>query len=148
MATLGYMLYMDGGNDGDFRLIYNGTSSPGVLEYPVTGLALGYVYRFKVSAVNFNGEGPESAEASIHACLAPSNFSEPLYVNATENDLTVSWSSPNLTNGCPIYKYQLFRDAGDTPDAAVSTQVGTDLGPQVLQQTITLTGQASKTFRV
>lgn len=31
VPTSGYLLYMDGGNDGDFQLIYDGSGKPGVL---------------------------------------------------------------------------------------------------------------------
>jgi hypothetical protein len=111
------------------------------------GIVVGRAYRFKVSALNFNGEGPTSAESLIHACLSPANFSAPRYVTSDETTLSVEWAAPNATNGCPIDKYQLFRDTGSGD--AITTQVGGDLEPHVTSATITLTGaDTSKTFRV
>jgi hypothetical protein len=106
IAITGYRLYMDGGNDGKFRLIFDGENLPGVLQYRVTsGILAGRAYRFKVSALNFNGEGEASAEALIYACLSPSNFSAPTYSSSTETSLTIEWETPRLVNGCPINKY-------------------------------------------
>jgi hypothetical protein len=142
---------MDGGNDGYYQLVHDGTGEPGTLEYAVTaaahGVVVGRVYRFKVSALNFNGEGAASSESLIHACLSPANFSAPRYVTSDETTLSIEWAAPNITNGCPIDKYQLFRDTGSTD--AITTQVGGDLEPHVTSATITLAGaDTSKTFRV
>ena len=51
----GYLLYMDDGNNGYYRLVFNGQGSPGILSYLATGLTTGLSYRFKVRAMNFNG---------------------------------------------------------------------------------------------
>jgi hypothetical protein len=109
IADTGYLLYMDGGNDGDYRVLYNGTLQPGVLEYRVTGaehgIAIGRAYRFRVSALNYNGEGTLSDEATLYMCLTPQDFPAPEYVSSTETTLTVKWCAPSSTSGCPIYKY-------------------------------------------
>jgi hypothetical protein len=109
IAVTGYRLYMDGGNDGYYRLVHDGTGEPGTLEYTVTaaahGVVVGRAYRFKVSALNFNGEGPASSESLIHACLSPASFSAPRYVTSDETTLSIEWAAPNATNGCPIDKY-------------------------------------------
>ena len=129
IAGTGYRLYMDGGNDGNFQVVYDGHGQPGTLEYAVTtatdSITVGWAYRFKVTALNFNGEGAASAESLIHACLSPANFSAPRYVSSSETALSVEWAAPNATNGCPIDKYQLFRDTGSAD--AITTQVGGDL---------------------
>jgi hypothetical protein len=52
---------MDNGNNGDFSVVYNGTLKPGVLSSKLA-LANGKLYRFKVSGVNYNGEGSMSSE--------------------------------------------------------------------------------------
>jgi hypothetical protein len=99
---------MDGGNDGDFSVVYDGQGLPGTYTHAVSGLTVGQIYRFKVTAVNFNGEGDASDEASIYACLSPEGFDEPRYVSSTEDSLTVEWDAPARTNGCPIAGYELF----------------------------------------
>ena len=100
---------MDGGNDGNYRLAYDGTLRPGILEYRLTslehGIRFGRAYRFQVSALNYNGEGARSEEATLFICLSPSDFSAPEYVGSTETTLTVKWNAPRIPNGCPIYKY-------------------------------------------
>ena len=105
IATTGYKLYIDNGNDGEFRVLYDGTGFAGVNTFAVTNLTIGQLYRYKVSALNFNGEGVLSSEAQIYACLSPANFSEPTYVTSTENELTISWNAPQQQNGCPVYMY-------------------------------------------
>lgn len=67
VPTTGYKLYRDGGNDGQFALVYDGTHRPGQLAFISTGLKTGTFYRFKVHAINFNGDGPESEEAVLPA---------------------------------------------------------------------------------
>ena len=133
LGVSGYRLYMDGGNDGNFRVIYDGLNQPGVTEFSVTeqehGISPGKLYRFKASGLNYNGEGELSDEAAIYVCLAPDNFPAPVYVSSTETTLTVQWIPPREVYGCPISKYELFRDTGS--DDAVSVQVGGDIEPHV-----------------
>jgi len=69
--TLGYRLYMDSGNDGNFSMVMDGNRLPGVNYYNATSLATSHSYQFKVSAINFNGEGPTSPSALYYSCLAP-----------------------------------------------------------------------------
>lgn len=80
-------------------------------------------------------------------CLSPANFSAPEYVHSTETSLTIEWQAPKLTNGCPINKYQLFRDTGN--DDAITFQVDNDIESQILSKVIALdAADSSKTFRV
>jgi hypothetical protein len=46
---------MDDGKGGAFSTVFDGSYSPGVTYYLKTGLRNGYLYRFRVYAVNFNG---------------------------------------------------------------------------------------------
>ena len=98
--TLGYKLYRDNGNDGNFTLVYNGTNKPGQREYNSTGLITGTIYRFKLVAVNFNGDGPESSEVLYPACLAPSGVT-PYYESSTSTSTTIDlrWDAPTDING-------------------------------------------------
>jgi hypothetical protein len=99
IGASGYKLYMDGGNDGNFNLVYDGTNQPGILSASLdvskVGIQIGRVYRFKSSVLNFNGESEYSDETLIFACLPPSDFSAPQYVSSTETTLTISWSLPS-----------------------------------------------------
>ena len=75
---------MDGGDNGIFTLIMDGTNSPGQLSYTVSNLIPNTIYRFKVAAVNYNGEGPMSPETLIETCSAPQNLGSPRYVTSTQ----------------------------------------------------------------
>ena len=48
---------MDDGFNGYFNTIYDGSANPMVLEYQVNNLIPGRSYKFKASAVDFNGPG-------------------------------------------------------------------------------------------
>ena len=52
---LGYLLYMDDGNGGQFELIYDGSVFPGITYSDVQGLTNGLIYRFKAKSLNYNG---------------------------------------------------------------------------------------------
>ena len=131
IGVTGYRLYMDGGNDGSYRLVYEGANRPGVQAFRVTALDLGILpgraYRFRASALNYNGEGALSDEATLYMCLPPRDFPAPEYVSSTETTLTLKWAAPRVSNGCPVYKYQLFRDTG--AGDAVTVQEGGDIEP-------------------
>ena len=151
IPVTGYRVYMDGGNDGNFALIYDGSFLPGILEYRVTaaahGLLAGRAYRFQVSALNYNGEGAASVEALIYNCLNPSGFAAPLYVSSTESSLSVNWTAPLEVHSCPLYRYELFIDAG--AGGAITSQVGGALEPHVTSMTVPLSASdSSKTFQV
>jgi len=60
LNVLGYILYMDSENDGDFKVVLNGKGMPGVNYKLIEGTKTGYIYSFKVQAVNYNGNGPFS----------------------------------------------------------------------------------------
>lgn len=98
----GYLLYMDGGNDGNFNLIYDGTNSPGKTSYLVKPTIPGQGYRFYVVALNFNGKSDASSEALLYSCLPPSSLAPPTYVSSTTTTLTVAWTAPHSMNGCPL----------------------------------------------
>lgn len=90
IQTTGYKLYMDDGNNGDFNVIYDGSSQPGTRKFS-TNVTEGNIYRFKVQAVNFNGDGPISAETKIYACLPPSGVLAPKVKTVSTTSITLQW---------------------------------------------------------
>lgn len=103
-----YILRMDEGNGVQFSQVYTGTETSTVIE----DLTPGVTYTFTVSAVNFNGEGAESTEAEITACVAPSGVSAPSVLSLTATTVTLRWEEPENNGGCSITSYAVFRDDG------------------------------------
>jgi len=68
----GYILYVDDGLTGVFRIAYNGSLNPAQITYRVNNLVPGRTYRFKVRAIDYNGQGYESEYASYLSCMPPS----------------------------------------------------------------------------
>lgn len=60
-----------------------------ITSYVATNLTTGFLYRFKVSAFNFNGEGPMSPEMKTYACIAPEVMSAPVRIDSTQQTLTI-----------------------------------------------------------
>ena len=124
-------MYRDGGNDGNFTLVYNGTNRPGRRTYISTGLTSGTFYRFKVVAMNFNGYSTESSELVVPSCLPPSGVSAPTYVSgsSTETTIVLRWDAPTQINGCALTGFNLYKgtltSSTLTLDATVSTALST-----------------------
>ena len=72
LSIRGYILYMDEGLGGPFQVVYDGRLNPKLVEYRVNGLIPGRTYRFKVKAVDYNGQGSESDPSSFVSCVPPS----------------------------------------------------------------------------
>ena len=121
--TSGYKLFRDGGNDGNFTLIYDGTNRPGQLMYLSNNLITGQYYRFKVLASNFNGEGNESDEVLLPACMPPTGLAAPALVSSTAIpntlddtliefiDIKLKWTAPDNVNGCGLTGWKLLQGA-------------------------------------
>jgi hypothetical protein len=94
LPILGYRLYADNGYDDEFRLIFDGTNMPEINSYIYRSNSLNpfLTYRFKVSAINFNGEGPQSNIADLRACTSPSDMDKPSIVDVTQAEITISWT--------------------------------------------------------
>ena len=58
----GYKLYMATGLAGGYVMVYDGIGLPTIKSKIVSGLTTGEIYRFKVLAINYNGESALSAE--------------------------------------------------------------------------------------
>jgi hypothetical protein len=56
-------------------LLFDGKDFRSIVTYIAEDLDTGRLYRFKVSAYNFNGEGEMSSELKTYACISPSKMS-------------------------------------------------------------------------
>lgn len=68
---LGYVLYIDDGDGGQFSVAYDGSVFPGITNYSVENLTNGLLYRFKARSLNYNGFSEYSEIASYYACTSP-----------------------------------------------------------------------------
>ena len=116
ITVLGFRLYMDSHNDGNFQLVLDGRNHPGLNYYLVEGLTTGESYRFKVEALNFNGAGPQSDDVIFWSCLPPRELLPPQFISSTQSSLTVDWTMPQILNGCPLVNFELFKDDGAGSD--------------------------------
>lgn len=109
----GYVLQMQ--TDADNWIdIFDASHNSNALSTTVFGLQTAKPYRFRVLAVDFNGRSEPSSEYQIYACGLPRFMSPPQYVDSSQNTITISWRAPKIDGGCPVYDYQVERDADGT----------------------------------
>ncbi len=94
------------------------------LSYSDGGLTNGVTYYYKVSAVNNEGEGPKSNEASATptAPATPPGAPQGLVATAGDATVTLTWSAPSSNGGSPITNYRIYRSTtggGETPQATI-----------------------------
>jgi hypothetical protein len=83
-------------------LIASGLTST---NYTVSGLQMGTQYVFYVSAVNENGEGPQSAPLTVTTSSPPAAPTGLAATNLTPNSFTLTWAT--VTGAA---KYEVFKD--------------------------------------
>lgn len=105
----------------DEILIFDGKGLPQARVFTKAGLQIGQTYYFRVSALNFNGEGPKSSQLTVKACIAPQGSPQPKLVSSTIAQITLSWEIPESDGGCPVTGYAIFRDDGN--GGAITTEV-------------------------
>ena len=118
----GYNVYMAQGN-GLFKVVFRGSGQRTTTSFIAEDLQVGNLYRFKTSALNFNGEGALSGELQTYACLPPSALQAPQRVDSTDTSFTLAWTQPETDGGCPILGYAVYRNdgAGGPLDQEVNT---------------------------
>src|SRR5216117_2685954 len=94
------------------------------LSYSDGGLTNGVTYYYKVSAVNNEGEGPKSNEASATptAPATPPGAPQGLVATAGDATVTLTWSAPSSNGGSPITNYRIYRSTtggGETLQATI-----------------------------
>lgn len=125
----GYRLYQATGPSATFVMVYNGADFRTVHFRLVDQLETGQLYRFKVSAFNFNGEGPLSDELSTRSCVAPSSMQAPMRTDSRSSTLTLQWQQPSDDGGCAIKSYAVFRNDGLSQ--LISIEANADLDTNV-----------------
>ena len=98
--------------NGNLELVYDGSLNAAITSYLVQGLNTGAYYGFYVTSVNFNGESLPSDELIAVVCLPPQHLEKLDFVSATRNTISMSWTQPTSTGGCPILSYAIFSDLG------------------------------------
>lgn len=93
---------------GIVSIVYDGSLNPLITAYNVGGLTTGSQYAFYVQSIDFNGVSLSSDESVFVVCLAPYHIDSPDFVAATRTSITVSWTKPAFTGGCPILSFTLL----------------------------------------
>lgn len=109
---LGYILYIDDGNGGQFDVAYDGSVFPGVTYHNVRGLTNGLLYRFKAKSLNYNGLSEFSETVEFYACTAPTEFARPQVFAQSGSSVSIKWDPPKDTGGCRITTYIIYRNDG------------------------------------
>ena len=95
----GYRLYMnDILADDVFHLTYDGSNYPSTVSYTATSLTAGRYYRFRVIAINKNGESVHSPDDMFLAADFPSSPSQPFLISSTPTTVTFGWY-PSVDDG-------------------------------------------------
>lgn len=118
ISITGYKLYADDGFNGDFTEVYNGDGFPNVFEFNLSYLTTGLPYRFRLSALNVNGESDLSDATTIYSCLKPSSVTAPYRVSSSKTSIEIGWTEP-ASNGCSITGFEIYRDTGNSDDITV-----------------------------
>ena len=115
LPILGYKLYADSGKNDPLRLVYDGSTNPQITEFEYMAfhslnetIETALFYRFRVAAVNFNGEGEMSDFVSLQSCTVPSQLPAPTVVSISSSTVSISWEAPVNDGGCSITSYHIY----------------------------------------
>ncbi len=110
---LGYKLYQTNVTTGGEQLIYDGSTIPTISSFTSKGLTAGYVYQYRVSAINRVGEGQLSPlSTKIKAANVPSKPSAPYYVSSTSSTIIIQWNDVADNGGALITQFNIYTDDG------------------------------------
>ncbi|HEX2023038.1 MAG TPA: fibronectin type III domain-containing protein, partial [Candidatus Thermoplasmatota archaeon] len=119
-AITGYKIYV-GTSTGSLSLLDAiGTNT----SYVAAGLTNGQVYYFAIAAVNAQGEGARSAEASATPATLPGAPQSPA-ASAGNAQVSLSWSAPSSNGGSAITGYRIYRGTTSGSLALIDT-IGTN----------------------
>lgn len=73
-----------------------------------------------MKSTNINWESQyASTIKSFKSCVSPSDLKPPTLNAVTQTSYKISWDAPENDGGCPITKYEVYRDEGDGGDMDV-----------------------------
>lgn len=106
-----YVVYYNGGG-GSTTYSEVETINGGTLTYLHTSLSPpGETFSYKVSAVNYIGEGPMTSSLPIIAASVPNAPGAPTRTSSSLTSVSISWAAP-YNGGSAITSYKLFMNAG------------------------------------
>ena len=101
---------MDDGRLGEFQQVQ---MSSFLTSYIATDVDKGYTYRFRYRIANVNGHSPYSEVSYIYPFSVPDAPAKPVFVSATQESVTLSFTESLDNNGVDIIGYELWIDEGD-----------------------------------
>ena len=117
---------MDNGN-ATWLEVYDGSVRPSALGVLVDGLTNGWLYSFRVLALNYNGHSEPSTPQAYYVCTEPKEFAAPLVIAQTRSSMALQWAPPLDTGGCRITGYAVFRDEGAVAASAEGSGISEEL---------------------
>ena len=89
-----------------------------------------------------------SSDAPFTICTPPSAFLPPVVTSVSLTSMTLSWSAPASSGGCPITSYHIFKDDGNGGLFAEVSPLLVNSIPSLRSFTINFSSaQTSLTFR-
>jgi hypothetical protein len=116
MTVTRYLVFSDLGIPGGSHAVYNSTAL-NVLEYAHTGLTPGVLYSYWLQVENFNGLSADltdvyASQVRRYACAVPMYFDSLQVLTKSSTAITIEWSEPRKSTGCPIDGYKVLADDG------------------------------------
>jgi hypothetical protein len=109
-SITGYVILVDDGRNGDFRVAHDGATNPAVFEAAIYGLRSETNYRITGYALNEAGPGASAAVMSCFTASAPGVPGRPTLVASAASSIEVAWEPAYDNGGSPIKEYRLWAD--------------------------------------
>jgi hypothetical protein len=106
---------------GNVSLAYDGSTNSKITSYSIEGLITNEYYAVFVVAIDFNSYSLNSEELVLPVCLAPTHIDSVYFISSTKTSLTLGWTKPEYTGGCPILSYAIYMNEGNPNSIWVET---------------------------
>jgi hypothetical protein len=106
----GYVVLIDDGLYGAFRIAYDGRTDPSKFDATVFGLRPQTTYRLTGYALNKAGAGMNATQTTCHTATVPGVPGAPAWISSTASSIEVMWEPAYDDGGSPIKEYRLFVD--------------------------------------